>query len=173
MAGRGGTLGKSSPEYAEMVAREARAVELRAAGLTLEHIADRLGFAGPSGAFKAIARGIRRVPAQEVESLRQVQGLALDLLQSSIMAKALDPNARGQLLAVDRVLAIVAERSKLFGLYAPAKQEVTGADAGPVRFTIEVPPGRSVETARRLLAEEEKANAMAALMAAEQQEQAA
>jgi hypothetical protein len=149
-------VGKSSPEAIALVKKEARAVELRAAGLTLQEITDRLGYQTASAAWKAIARGLARLPAPEVEAYRQIQALTLDLLQASIMAKALDANARGQLLAVDRVIAILERRARLFGLdrAVPTRAEISGKDAGPLEFTIVVPQGRDVESARRFLAEQ-------------------
>ena len=44
------------------------------------------------------------------------------------------PRAREDLGALDRVLKILEREAKLLGLDAPAKQEITGSDGGPVQI---------------------------------------
>jgi hypothetical protein len=113
-------------------ARAARAVKLRCEGLTLDQIATKLGYSNRSSAFKAIERSLRENTAENVEQLRQVEGRRLDELEAVYRPKAM----RGDLDAAKLLVAVGDRRAKLFGLNAPVKTEITGADGGAVEVKV-------------------------------------
>lgn len=99
---------------------EERCLELRASGLSFREIAAE-AHVSVSGAFKAVARGLREVNLNnraEAADLRQLEGARLDKLQESLWAEA----EAGDPRAVDAVLDILARRARLFGLDAPREK---------------------------------------------------
>ena len=98
----------------ELRARQRRASELRLAGLTFQQVADQLGYAGPSGPFKAVGAATRAGDDAAVALLQR------SLAELAALDAALWPRAvSGHMPSVDRVLAIMARRSRLLGLDAP------------------------------------------------------
>lgn len=106
---------------AEQLEREKKALELRRAGIDYDAIATEVGYASRSGAYQAVQRALARVVTPGVDELRTAEVDRLDRLQAAMWWLAL----KGDTRAVDRVLRISAERSKLLGLYAPVKTELT------------------------------------------------
>ncbi len=96
--------------------RQARALELRKAGRGYATIARALGYAGPSGAYKVIATALRALTREPTEELRALELARLDDLLTGLWAEA----RAGNVSKVDRVLKIIARRSALLGLDAPA-----------------------------------------------------
>ena len=84
-------------------------------------IASRLGYASPSGAFKAIEAGLRATLREPADALRALELERLDALHHSLWGRAV----AGNLFALDRVLAVARRRSALLGLDAPKKIETT------------------------------------------------
>ncbi len=107
----------TSPRRIEAVNKQRQAVELRKAGASFAMIAEQLGYASVSGAFKAVQTALRKTlqaPADEVRNLE------LERLDTLLLA--LWPQARqGNQGAIDRVLRIMERRAKLLGLDAPTK----------------------------------------------------
>lgn len=106
--------------------RSALAVKLRAQRLTFEEIAKRVGYASAGACRNAIQRELQRCAVQEVDEMRAEEGRALDLLQAAVWPLAVpddadDPNAskkKVNFFAIDRVLAIMERRARLYGLDA-------------------------------------------------------
>lgn len=119
---------RTGPRALAVHRREANALALRAEGWNYEAIARTLGYAGRSGAYKAVSRALRRLGAEDAAALRQLEGMRLDALQAALWERAL----AGDLDAVDRVLRIIHRRITLFGL------EVTpgASPAAPVHLAI-------------------------------------
>lgn len=121
--------------------RQVRALELRKAGWDYATIAEQLGYSSGSGAHKAVCAGLRaalREPAQELIEL-EVERLDA-MLRTSLWQRAMNGDSH----AVDRVLRIMERRSKLLGLDAPTKQELSGPHGTPV-----VPAGLAGDLAAR------------------------
>jgi transcriptional regulator len=119
--GRGpGKVGKAAVESAE---KQRRVLELRKEGLTLQQIADELGYACPSGAHKALTRALEHMLREPVEEVRALECARLD----AMWQKAWSRLKRGNVNAIDVLLRIMTRRSKLLGLDAPTynKHEVT------------------------------------------------
>lgn len=98
-------------------------MELKKAGLTYVEIADQLGYAGPSGAFKAVTTGLEKTLKEPAEELRTLEDLRLDKMLSAVWARVL----AGDKDAIDAALKIATRRAKLRGIDAPTlvKEDVT------------------------------------------------
>lgn len=113
-----------NPDKATVAANETKAVELRKAGASYAQIADALGLASASSAYRNVMRALARNQSEEVEELRMIEGARLDRMQQSLWHNAV----RGDLPTVDRVLRIMERRARLFGLDAPQKVAVSTSD---------------------------------------------
>jgi hypothetical protein len=105
---------------------------LRREGLSHRAIARELGIA-PSTAYKRVAHALaalNRDNATQAAELRALEALRLDELQETAWEQATD----GDLLALDRVLAIMARRAKLFGLDASGAKQEPKVDHAALRF---------------------------------------
>ena len=106
------------------------AVELRIRGLDYADIAERQGCSVKT-AWTRVQAGMRdtlELTKPAADQLRaehnQRLGRYLDALNTEALA--------GDLQAVDRAVRILERLAKLNGLDAPAKQEITGAEGGPL-----------------------------------------
>jgi len=100
--------------------KRAEVVRLVQAGLSFEVIAEQVGYADRTTAYKAWRDACKetvRVPTQEVVNLELER---LDALQAGLWDKAV----AGDFQAVDRALAILTRRSRLLGLDVPVTQRV-------------------------------------------------
>jgi len=98
--------------------RQRQALQLHTAGAGYQRIADALGYAGPSGAFKAVEAALRKTLQEPADELRGLEAARLDALHRALWEKAI----AGNLGAVDRVLRIMRRRAALFGLDAPRRR---------------------------------------------------
>jgi hypothetical protein len=96
----------------EVREREQKAVDLNKAGYTLERIAEQLGYADVSGAWRAIDRYYERIKARADEHKRAVELERLDRLQVAVWNRALKGDDR----AIATVLRLMERRAKLLGL---------------------------------------------------------
>src|SRR5215212_3194424 len=101
--------------------RQQQALGLHKAGVGYQVIADRLGYAGPSGAYKAVESALHKTLQQPADELRGLELERLDRMQVAIWDKATSGNLR----AVDRVLKIMKRRAQLLGLDAPRQVTVS------------------------------------------------
>jgi hypothetical protein len=128
MARRGATADPTAAELAQARERDRKAVELALAGASYTAIADQLGYADRSGAWKAVRRALDRQEATEVGALREQEVARLDRMQAALWAKAL----RGDVQAVAAVLRIIDRRCKLQGLDLPARVHVQADVSGSI-----------------------------------------
>jgi hypothetical protein len=91
--------------------RAAVAVELRLAGADYDEIAQELGFANRSGAWKAVQRALRQRSATAVDRYRMTRYAELEDVHRRWWPSAV----AGDLAAINRVLAASSERSTLVG----------------------------------------------------------
>lgn len=110
-----------NPDKATVTANETKAVELRKAGVPYAQIAEHVGYASPSSAYRAVMRALAQNQSEEVEELRMIEGARLDRMQQTVWHRAMD----GDLPTIDRVLRIMERRARLFGLDAPQKVAVS------------------------------------------------
>lgn len=121
----------SKAQQAKTAQRRAQAIALRLAGLDFDTIAERLDYASRGAATKDFWRAVeanRLEEKQAVDNLREVEGARLDRLQAAVWSKAV----KGDLKAVETVIKLIAQRSRLFGLDAPVRAEISGPDGGAV-----------------------------------------
>ncbi|MBN2498268.1 MAG: hypothetical protein JXR96_26995 [Deltaproteobacteria bacterium] len=107
---RGKGEARLSPRRAAAALRAARALELRASGLSYDQIARELGFRDHSGAHRAVAGALERAQSEPAEECRQVELDRLDRLLLAHWKKRAEPeHAR-------IILSISERRSRLLGL---------------------------------------------------------
>jgi len=100
--------------------KKLQALQLRRAGFSYDIIAERLGYASRSGAYKAVMTALRETLKEPAEELRRLQLDRLDALLASIWNEARD----GEKVAVSCVLKIMERMDKLRGLESPDKIEI-------------------------------------------------
>jgi DNA-binding CsgD family transcriptional regulator len=99
--------------------REAKALQLRAAGATYALIANRLGI-GETMARRVVQRALARVVREPAHQLITLELERLDLLWRSMFARALGGSARH----AEVCLRVLERRARLLGLDAPTRSEV-------------------------------------------------
>jgi len=114
---------KTSKRRIAAVEKQAKALELRKAGVTFEGIASSLGYAGPSGAFKAVMSALDKTLQEPAEGLRSIEWLRLEQMQRAIWPEAMS----GDLAAMDRLVRIMERRARLLGLDSRIEFDVKGS----------------------------------------------
>lgn len=112
--------------------RRNRAYELRIAGLTYRQIGRELGVSHVT-AFTYVKEeldALREECRELAETYRDMELERLDHAQKAIYAGVL----KGDLGSIDRLLRIQERRSKLLGLDAPVKQDITQHLPEPIQF---------------------------------------
>lgn len=123
----------SKVKQASVAKRRADAIRLRLAGVDYETIAQRLGYSSRQSASKDVCRAIDNYRHEEeaaVETWREIESQRLDRLQAAAWPAA----AKGDLKAIETVLKVIAQRSKLLGLDMPQRTELSGPDGGAIRL---------------------------------------
>lgn len=92
--------------------KRAKVVEAVADGATYEQAAKHAGYATRSGAYKAFWKAVDGREADGVDQHRMLELTRLDALQVGLWDHAL----AGDVKAVNSVLRIIAQRSRLLGL---------------------------------------------------------
>lgn len=87
--------------------------------MSLQNIADRVGYKDASGAYRAIRAALKKTLQEPADDLRVLELDRLDVLLTGLWPKAINGDAP----AVDRVLKIMERRASLLGLDAPRKVE--------------------------------------------------
>lgn len=101
-------------------ARHKQALELRLAGADYALIAEQLGYADPSGAYRAVKAALKASLREPSKRLRRIESERLDRLMLALWERAMG----GDLPTVDRLLSIMARRARMLGLdQAPASEE--------------------------------------------------
>ena len=95
--------------------KRAKVVEAVAQGATYEDAAAQAGYASRSGAYKAFWKALDHREAQAVEDHRALELARLDALQVALWDDAIN----GDVKAVNAVLRIIEQRSRLLGLDKP------------------------------------------------------
>lgn len=105
--------------------KRAKVVEAVADGATYEQAAQRAGYATRSGAYKAFWKAVDGRTANAVDQHRVLELARLDALQVGLWERAVT----GDVKAVNAVLRIIEQRSRLLGLDKP---EATSVGSGTV-----------------------------------------
>lgn len=106
--------------------KRAKVVEAVADGATYEQAAKGAGYATRSGAYKAFWKALDGREADAVDQHRTLELLRLDALQAGLWDRAVG----GEVKAVNAVLRIIEQRSRLLGLDKP--QQNSGGSASVV-----------------------------------------
>lgn len=124
-----------TPDQAE---RYREVVRLRAAGLTFDEIADRVGYASRSGAKEAYDRALELYGREAVADLRELEGERLEQLWRYTFGRILNnPDTTAEFVAlVNSAVRISNSRSSLYGLEAPKQVELSGQDGGPIETDV-------------------------------------
>jgi hypothetical protein len=112
--------------------KQVKALTLRKAGASYVTIADALGYSSGSGAFKAVAAGLKKTLQEPADDLRRLELARLDDMLKAIAHHV----ASGNLTAIDRALKIQERRARLLGLDAPVKQDVTSDGKAITEITV-------------------------------------
>ena len=123
----------TSPRIIADKEKAQQAIALRKEGNTYDQIAAQLGYASRSSARRAVVRLLQANTVEAVGDLRTLEDGRLDDMLRAIYGAAV----QGDLATIDRILRISERRAKLWGLDAAVKQEITGADGGPLSITID------------------------------------
>lgn len=151
-----GRFRHSTPDP-DVLAKEAKVVQLRRAMIPFTQIAEEVGYASAEQANKAYKRAIMRIPMASVEEMRREQADMLDRLHAQVWRTAL----QGDLDAVTAVLKIFEQRAKLLGLYAPVKAQVEVTDNTRQRIVELVDQIRSLPPVQDELASKRDASILA------------
>jgi len=113
-------------------------VDLRAAGMTFDEIAKRVGYSGRSGAKEAYDRALELYGRDAVDGLRALEGERLDQLWRRTFEKLLsNPETTTEFVAlVNSAVRISNSRAQLFGLDAPKQLTVTGQNGGAIETDV-------------------------------------
>jgi DNA-binding transcriptional MerR regulator len=116
--------------------RAAEAVRLRAAGFTLQQIAQKIGHADKSSVSRLIKRELAATPVEDIDTLRTLEHEKLARLERKLnqILESADSETREKLDAIGKAIALSGARRKLFGLDAPLRTEVTGKNGGPIEL---------------------------------------
>lgn len=98
--------------------RMAKAVELRKAGHTFQHIADELGYKNPSGAHNAVMSALRKTLQEPTDELRKLEIERLDAMLNALWPQIMARNAYSA-RAVEVALKVMDRRANFLGLDAP------------------------------------------------------
>lgn len=107
--------------------RRRRALELRMAGSSFADIGAALEIS-KQAAHQLVTAALRDIEAKTVETTDELRRLELERLDKMLI-KVWQQVAQGNLGAVDRALRIMERRSRLLGLDAPTKTDITSGNA--------------------------------------------
>lgn len=102
--------------------------ELRKAGATFQQIADRGIYAERGAAYRAVMGIIQKTNTELGDELRTVMNARFDTALLAIWSMV----QAGDLAAINTMLRIEGQRAKLYGIEAPVRTEITGADGGAI-----------------------------------------
>ncbi len=123
-----------------------RCYALRKHGKTWDFIAQREGYADPSGPYKAVMNYLKAVQSDTAEDHRQIMDGQIDEMTDVFYTDATNPDAELRYEAADQVLKLLDRRAKLHGL--DTKQlNLGGADGAPL--SLKVVLARGLELAER------------------------
>lgn len=114
--------------------RRDQALRLRLAGASYQEIADKVGYANKSSAYRAVSTEIQNIPREAADELRAVETERLDSLIRAGMPKAL----KGDVSAINAVRQIVADKLKFLGIANTVDAETRTVQALLVNLADEV-----------------------------------
>lgn len=139
--GRGQGRSPIHPSRVSVARRQTEALELRAAGWTLDEIAEKLGYSTATLARRAVLAALKRAGAAPASEYRKVERARLERIIKSIWPKCVgrEPGTRGpadpgeppDLESIDRLVKLMQRRAALDGLDAPKRTQIGGDPNSP------------------------------------------
>ena len=126
----------------EVLEKYEEVVRLRTLGLSFQMIADRVGYAGRSGAKEAYSQAIKMWGGEAVDELRVIENERLDHLHRVLMAQlettTRDPETgAGEIVPlVNSALNLARRRAALNGLDSASKHEISGPDGSALQTDV-------------------------------------
>jgi DNA-binding NarL/FixJ family response regulator len=118
----------------EVEARRQQVLNLRRSGFSIRAIATQLNIS-VGQAHTDIKEALEALQQQTIEIGASYRELELERIDRMLVA--LDAQVKkGDTQAVNTSAKLIDMRAKLLGLYAPAKQEITGANGGVLEIRI-------------------------------------
>lgn len=118
MAGRGGIMMGGNRLAA--VEKQRQALQARIEGATYAQIAEQVGYAGTSGAEKAVKSALRKTLQEPADELRTLHFWRLEAAWRHLMPELL----KGNPIAITAGVRVLERQAKLFGLDAPVRLDV-------------------------------------------------
>ena len=100
--------------------RQRAALKMRSKGAGYDDIAERLGYADRSGAWRSVQAAMGRLRTEAAQELRLLECERLDRLLEAVWKRA----ESGQPGAIRAALAVMERRARLLGLDKPSKLEI-------------------------------------------------
>jgi hypothetical protein len=107
----------TSPARIEAAERQALALKMRKEGCTYDKIAQRVGYASPAGAEKAVKAALHKMIKDDAQDVLTFEIARLDEMLEGAYGLA----CVGNPIAITSVLKIMERRAKLLGIDAPTK----------------------------------------------------
>ena len=107
---------------------------MRLMGLTFEQIGAKLGIKR-ANAYQLVQTAIRNRSAENWERIEEMRQEEVERLRA-MLSIAVSAAVKGDLGGVREVRAISDQLAKLQGLYAPVRQEVTGANGDVIQVKL-------------------------------------
>lgn len=114
-------MGNETERRATAAEKAKQALELRRAGWSYDDIAEEVGYANRSVAYKAVKRSIAAITREPAAELLELELARLDDMFSGLYESA----RNGDNFSVDRALKIMEQRAKLLGLYERKTDDTT------------------------------------------------
>jgi hypothetical protein len=132
-----GMESETSPRRVQAALKAEKALKLRAQGLSLDEVAEEVGYAHRASAYKVIRDALQRVGREEAQTLFDLDMHRLDMLLAVFLPKAEagdDAAARIVLRVVDRHIRMLGwgQQEVVRGILAPPPEEDT--TEGPRRL---------------------------------------
>lgn len=117
--------GKGVPKNSvATIQRRTKAVQLRAAGLTWEEVAQKSGFSSKQAAQKSVMDLLKAKQSQAAEDYKIFELERLDQMTMGLAPKAFKGDPR----SVDSMLRIMERRARYLGLDVPAEHNISSGD---------------------------------------------
>ncbi len=131
----------------KVMIKRADALKMRLTGASYREIAKAFGWAGPSGAHKAVDKALMEYVQEDADKLRKLELARLDMMEVALAPKVL----AGDTDAIRTRLKCMERRAKLTGIDEPLKVDIRAQlieAAKQYGFTIE----EAIAAAEELLA---------------------
>jgi hypothetical protein len=116
----------------ESYQKQLKALQLRLAARTYKEIADALGYANESVAYKAVHSAMKKTLREPAQELRDIETDRVDKALSAVWPRVI----KGDDKAIHTFLRLSDHKSKLLGLYAPTQTDITSGGEVIKGYTI-------------------------------------